>query len=188
MRALFTIGLILGFWLFPMKTRAEFGGHVGAHFGYGRMGTAEASPNSYQSRAIGTFDGEFMPGWRFFGGSLLAGVLFDLRFLAQLSNTAADFSGHGYSLGAGLMYEIAVVKLLFSYDPWERETYSGPNTTFKGSGYHYLLGYKIFPGTSVDLEYVTANFNSQDQGGVESALSPQSVKLWSVAFGLSFSF
>lgn len=188
MRSLTAIVLISCLWLCPIKALAEFGGHVGAHFGYGKMGTDGVTIYSYDRRAVGTFNGEFMPGWRFFGSSLLAGVLFDLRFLAQLNNSSPDFSGHGYSLGAGLMYEVLALKLLASWDPWERQSYSGPSTTFMGSGFHLLVGYKIFPATCVDLEYVTARFNAREQDGVETALSQFPLRMWSIGFGLSFSF
>ena len=188
MRVFVILGILVSFLFYNVEAKAEFGGHAGVHFNYGKLGTDANGPYLFDSRAVGTFDGEFMPGWRILDGSMLVGLLFDLRFLAQLSNASTDFSGHGYSLGPGISYEILLLKLLFSYDLWLRHTFTGPNTTFKGKGYHFLLGYKIFPATSVDLEYVTGSFDSMNQTGQDFPLSPQAVKFWTIGFGLSFSF
>jgi hypothetical protein len=189
MRPLLTLLVLFHFVFYPLAAKAEFGGHFGAHFGYGKMGSTDPSPFSYQSRAIGSFNAELMPGWRLLDHALLLGLLFDLRFLAQLANGTTDFSGHGYTLGLGSTFNFGPVKFLFSYDPWARHSFSDSSgSTLKGSGVHLSVGGKVFSNTSADLEYYTSKFNSVDQGGTDINLEQYPVKLWAIGFGLSYNF
>ena len=83
-------GLLI--FLFLMGTElahAEFGLHLGGHFGYGDMGGD--AKDAYESRAIGTFGFQALPGLRM--DSLLLGPLMDIRFIGQLGDSPPTFDG-----------------------------------------------------------------------------------------------
>jgi len=168
------------------SAQAEFGFHGGAHFGYGRMGN---DAGGSVGRNMGAFDLQFMPGYRILG--FMPGLLLDYRLLSQLedgSPTQANFSGHGLLMGLGLTYEPGPVKILVSYDFRNRHWFSRPDTTYAGSGYHLLLGYKFMPGFSFDLEYVSSTYNSVEVNGIASGLNNDTVTHWNIGFGVSYSY
>jgi hypothetical protein len=167
------------------NARAEFGFHAGSHFGYGRM----SSDSGASARNMGTFDLQFMPGYRILG--FMPGLLLDFRLLSQLeegSRTQANFSGRGLLMGLGVTYEPGPVKILVSYDFRNRHWYSGPDTTYAGSGYHLLLGYKFMPGFSFDIEYVRSTYNSVEVDGIANGLNNNNVNHWNLGFGVSYSY
>jgi hypothetical protein len=189
--------LLLFLALLSVPARAEFGLHVGGHFGYGKMGDEANDIN--QDRSMGSFDLQAMPGYRFLDKLLMAGVMLDYRFLGQLedkSATLSDFSGRSFLIGLGAMLDLPTVKFILSYDFHDRHNISLPKTTYKGKGWHFLLGYKVAGSLCVDLEYVVANYDSQTLLGEDSDLSGTDlsgntrypISHDSLAFGLSWTY
>jgi hypothetical protein len=178
---------LLAVLLFPSTASAEFGFHAGSHFGFGRMGS---EAGSRPSRSLGSFDLQFMPGYRFMP-LFMGGLLLDYRFLAQLANESevgSNFSGRSFLWGLGLMAEPGPFKVLVSYDFRARHWFSGPDTTFKGSGYHILFGYKFLPAIAFDIQFVSTTYNSQEVDGIPAGLSPDTIKHWNLGFGVSYSY
>jgi hypothetical protein len=173
--------------LLPQPAWAQFGFHAGSHFGYGGM---RSDSGSRPQRDMGTWDFQFMPGYRF-PPLLMAGLLLDYRFMSQLtdkSQVGSDYSGRGFLWGLGLTAEPGLFKLLVSYDFRARHWFSGPDTTFKGSGYHLLFGYKFMPGFFADLEYVSTTYNSQEVDGISSGLKNDDLHHWNLGLGISYSY
>ena len=173
--------------LTPTLAKADYGAHVGGHFGYGKMGNSSLDAN--QSRGIGTFDLQGMPGIKVYGKFILLGLMLDYRFHSQLSddNSLSQYGGRSFLLGPGAILDFPLFKLLFSWDIRDRHYYSGPDTTYKGSGFHFLFGYKVVGNLCVDLEYVTARYKSVKINDDEIGLDDP-VKHYNLAFGLSWSF
>lgn len=151
------------------------------------MGGVKGSPSH---RPIGSFDLQAMPGYRVLD-PLTVGWMLDYHFVSQLNNNTApgsDFTGNGLQMGLGVMFEPGPLKLLVSYDPWSRHWHSNPDTTFKGSGYHLLAGYKVIDDFSFDLEYVRAAYNVKEILSLETPLGPDEIFYWSLAFGISYTY
>lgn len=179
------IALAVFLFLLPLAAQAEFGFHAGSHFGFGKMENVSRTI----TRDIGTFDLQFMPGYRIAG--FMPGLMIDYRLMSQLQDSAveeADFSGTGLLLGLGVTFEPGPVKILVSYDLRSRHWHSGPDTTYAGSGYHLLLGYKFFPGLAFDLQYVSSTYNSVEAGGIANGLPEDTMKHWNLGFGISYSY
>ncbi len=176
--------------LHSISAEAEVGLHIGGHFGYGKMGDEANDLN--RSRNMGTFDLQGMPGYRLYGKLLLAGLLFDYRFIGQLTDksaTLSDLSGRSFLLGPAIVVDLPVGKLLFSYDIRARHYFSGPDTTYKGSGVHFLFGYKVAGNLCVDIEYVVTNYNTVTISDIETELTgdlPLNHK--NLGFGLSWTY
>ncbi|MGE3261049.1 MAG: hypothetical protein AB7K68_04645 [Bacteriovoracia bacterium] len=183
---LFSIGL-LGT---SSAAYAEFGGHVGAHLGIGNEG---GGGQPVGNTSIGTLDLHLMPGFRLFGKSLMPGVLMNLRFLSQLAGSnrpGKELSGSGSLFGLALVYEFDVFKILASYDFRARHAHSNPDSTFKGSGYTLLFGYKTLPDFYVDLEFNSTSYSSREVAGIVQTFDKPALPLahWNLALGLSYSF
>lgn len=175
----------LFFLLAPTLVKAEFGFHAGSHFGYGRISN---DGGSIPARSMGVFDVQFMPGYRMLG-SLMPGLLFEYRLMSQLEETATpDFGGRGLIIGLGATFEPGPVKLLVSYDFRARHWYSGPDTTYSGSGFRFLVGYKFLPGFAFDVQYVSTSYDSQEVNGIATGLNNDNLHHWNLGFGASYSF
>lgn len=166
---------------------AAFGGHVGAHLGIGNIGGG-AQPVGNTS--IGTLDLQAMPGYRIFGNSLMPGVLVNVRFLSQLAGSNAygrEVSGTGSLIGLALAYEFDVFKIIGSWDLRARHSHSKPDTTYMGSGFTLLFGYKTLPDFYVDFMVNKTSYNSRDVQGTPASL-PIPLQHWNLALGMSYSF
>jgi hypothetical protein len=147
----------------PAAQAANYGIYAGSHIGIGDEGRNGA--DTYQNRTVGTLDLQAMPGLRYFGSTLLAGVLIDLRLLSQVSDAdpskAGDYGGPGLQLGPALLLDFPAARLLASWDMRARQSTNSPDGVgFKGSGFHVILGYKALPTVSVDFEYVTTRYKT----------------------------
>jgi hypothetical protein len=170
--------------------RGDFGVFTAAHFGFSQEG--RDSNDFYQKRTMGVIDLQALPGWHFAGKTLLAGLLFDIRLLSQLSqvdtNSVGDFGGTGFLLGPGLAVDLPFGRALLSYDIRARQGINTPDATFKGSGFHFLVGYKPLPNLSVDLEYVATRYNAYSSTLSDVDLSAKPVSCNVVGFGASLLF
>jgi hypothetical protein len=179
---------LLALCLLPASAFAQFGFHAGSHFGYGRI-TSETS--SLPTRDMGTFDLQFMPGYRL-PPNLMGGILLDYRFMSQLTDEqevgGSNFSGRGFLWGLGAAFEPGPLKFLFSYDLQARHYYSGPDTTYKGSGFHILFGYEFMAGFHVDLEYVSSTYNTLEVNDAETPLGDNTLRHWNLGLGVSYSY
>ncbi len=178
---------ILLFFLFIAPAQANFGFHAGSHFGYGRISGEDAL---IPARDMGTFDLQFMPGYRL-GAGLMVGMLLDYRFMSQLEENGSqttDFSGRGFLTGAGISYEPGLIKALFSYNLQARHYLSGPDTTYSGSGFTLLFGYEFLPSFFTDLEYVSTTYNAVEIDGVPAPLGTNTIHHWNIGIGISYSY
>lgn len=167
--------------------RAEFGAHLGSHFEFGSMGGEAA--NVYESRTMGAFGLQAMPGYRLMGKALLAGLMLDLRFHSQLSSgTAVEFGGKSFLLGPAVAWEGAKLKLLLGWDFRARHSTSTPASTYKGSGIRFLLGYRLGARLWGDLQYVTTKYKMVSVSDVESSIEDNPIKSSMIGFGLSYSY
>lgn len=189
MRWKFPLILTLFLGLLSSSAEAQFGAHFATHFGYGKMGS---DSGFIQKRSMGTFDLQAMPGYRLLGNQLLLGLLFDLRFMSQLQDQndvgGEDFGGRGLTWGLGASFEPGPVKILVSYDLSARHWYTAPETTYKGSGFHFILGIPVAPSLFLDLQYVTTTYNTRKVNGDEYGLADDNVQHWNVGFGVSYSY
>ena len=181
--------LILTFLLLtPGLAQAEFGFHAGSHFGLGKMTYDNGIPGD---RDMGTFDLQFMPGYRLPMG-LMAGLMLDYRLMSQLTDEAevsgTNYSGRSFLWGLAATFEPGPIKLLLGYDFRARHWFSGPDTTFMGSGFRFLVGYKFLPGFAFDLEYVSTTYNTSEVNGLETGLNNNNLKHWNLGFGVSYSY
>jgi hypothetical protein len=171
----------------PSTSEAAFGGHVGAHLGVGNFGGAGQPVGS---KSLGTLDLQAMPGYRIFGNSLMLGVLFNLRYLSDLNGASGydkDASGTGSLIGLALAYEFSVFKIIGSWDLRARQSGSNPDTTYKGSGYTILFGYKTMPNFYVDFMVNKTSYTSREVLDIpETFVKP--VQHWNLALGMSYSF
>ncbi len=172
--------------LLATPAKAEFGLHVGTHIEFGSMGTEIA--DAYESRSMGAFGLQAMPGYRLMGKSLLAGLMVDLRFHSQLSNGSAnDYSGQSFLLGPAIALELAMFKLLLGWDLRARHS-AKMDTSYSGSGFRFLLGYRLLGNMWADLHYVSMKYKTRSTAGIESDISSNPVKSGMVGVGLSWSF
>jgi hypothetical protein len=173
--------------LFADPARAEFGAHLGSHFEFGSMGGEAA--DVYESRSMGAFGLQAMPGYRFLGKAVLAGMMLDLRFFSQLaSGTTVEFGGKSFLLGPAVAYEGAKLKLLLGWDLRARHSTSTPMATYKGSGIRVLIGYRLGARLWGDLQYVTTKYKMVSVSNVESSLEDNPIKTSMIGFGLSYSY
>jgi hypothetical protein len=190
MRALPFLFLFLLAILAPLSAHAVmYGGLVGGAFSYGDEGDdTETSPN--QKRATGAIELKLMPGVRFYGKSILVGLLADFQFHSQLSSgdksAIGDFGGTGLLLGPGVVFDFHFGRLLLSYDIRDRQGISQPDATLKGSGFHIAFGYRVMPTVTIDLEYTRARYNTLSTPDGETDLGGDtSIKCKSVGLGVS---
>ncbi len=175
--------------LLPGVAKADIGFHVGGHLGYGQMGNKTG--DTAQRRAVGTFDLQGMPAFRFNNNYVLLGLMVAVRFHSQFTDdkTLADFSGRSVLAGPGIGLDLPFAKFLFSWLMRARHYYEGPETVYKGSGFQFLAGYKVVDTLSVDLQYIVASYNSRDQNGGEQGLNNDNVITHrDLSFGLSWTF
>jgi hypothetical protein len=169
--------------------RADYGAHLGAHFGYGQMGNSSGDEN--RTRNMGTLDLQAMPGIKLYGNALLLGLMLDYRFMSQLTDETnlSSYGGRGFLAGPGALLDFSFGRFLFSWDMRARHYYSGPDTTYKGSGFHFLFGYKVMGNLCADLEYVISRYNAVRINEVETGLDEnKQVTHKSLGFGLSWLF
>lgn len=173
--------------LFAQPAQAEFGAHLGSHFEFGSMGGEAA--NVYESRSMGAFGLQAMPGYRLLGKSVLAGLMLDLRFFSQLSSgTTVEFGGKSFLLGPAVAYEGAKIKFLLGWDLRARHSTGTPAATYKGSGIRVLLGYRLGARLWGDLVYVTTKYKMVSNGDAETSLEDNPIKSSMIGFGLSYSY
>jgi len=170
---------------------AEYGVYAASHIGIGDEGRGNS--DTYQNRTVGTLDLQVMPGVRFFGKTLLAGLLIDLRLLFQASNAdpvkAGDYGGTGLQVGPGFVLDFPTAKFLVSWDLRARQSINSPDSAgFKGSGFHFILGYKALPTFSVDFEYVATRYKTASTAFGELDLSSNPVTYGVYGLGASILF
>jgi hypothetical protein len=173
--------------LHPLSARADFGLHAGAQFEFGAMGDSTEA-TAYESRSIGAFGLQLMPGYRLFGKSLMAGLVIHARFLSQLSGpNTVDYGGRSLLVGPAVSYELALLKFLLGWDIRARHA-AKPDTTFSGSGLRFLLGYRIVGNTWADLQILSTSYKDRQTGDERTEITSDPVKSTTVGFGLSLSF
>jgi hypothetical protein len=169
---------------------ADYGIYAGSHIGIGDEGRKES--DTFQNRTVGTLDLQAMPGVRYFGNTLLAGILFDFRLLFQVSDAdpkkAGDYAGTGFQVGPGFLFDFPLARFLASWDMRARQSVNSPEMSFKGSGFHFLLGYKALPTFSVDLEYVATRYNTVSTALGEADVGPNPVTYHMLGLGASVLF
>ncbi|MGZ3695177.1 MAG: hypothetical protein ACXWQO_13640, partial [Bdellovibrionota bacterium] len=168
----------------PTSAKAVFGGHIGSHLGIGNLGGAGQPVGN---TSVGTLDLQAMPGYRILGNSLMLGPLFNLRYLSQLAGSNAvgkDVTGTGLLVGVAIDYDFSVFKIIASWDIRARHNHDKPDTTYKGSGYTLLFGYKTLPDFYVDFMLNKTSYNARDVNGVpETLVKP--LQHWNLAIGMS---
>lgn len=172
--------------LFSPVAEAQFGFHAGTHLSFGQMGDESGS---VEDRSMGSFDLQFMPGYRYAG--LMGGLLLDYRFVSQITSTSdagSDLGGRSFLWGLGITWEPAIWKFLFSYDFRARHSVSEPENTYKGSGFHLLAGYEIAPNLYVDLQYSRMRYNTLETTTSETGLGENPVRHWNLGLGISYSY
>lgn len=183
-----TVLLLIPGLAIPSLARAEFGFHAGSHFGIGKMAYDNGIPGD---RDMGTFDLQFMPGYRFPMG-LMAGLMLDYRLMSQLTDESetgrTDYSGRSLLMGLAATFEPGPLKFLLGWDLRARHWFSGPDTTFMGSGWRLLFGYKFLPGFAFDIEFVNTIYNASEVNGLETGLNNNNLKHWNLGFGVSYSY
>lgn len=177
--------------LAPVAHAADYGLYAASHIGIGDEGRGQS--DTYQNRTVGTLDAQAMPGMYFLGKTFLAGVLVDLRLLFQVSNAdktqAGDYGGTGLQVGPGFVLDFPTVKFLASWDIRARQSISSPDSTsFKGSGFHFILGYKALPTFSVDFEYVATRYKTVATALGEVDLSSNPITYGVCGLGASILF
>jgi hypothetical protein len=172
--------------LAPLTAHAEFGLHTGAYVEIGSMGSATA--DIYESRSMGAFGLQAMPGYRTMGKALLLGLMFNLRFFSQLSEgTATDYSGTNLLIGPAAALEFTKIKALLGWDIRARHS-AKLNTSLSGSGLRFLLGYRLSPFMSVDALYTKTRYNSRSNGTLDIDLSESPIKASTFGLGVSLSY
>ena len=121
--------------------------------------------DAYETRTVGTIDIQALPGVKPFGEMVLTGLLFDFRLLTQLTkmdkNTRGDFGGSGFLVGPGVLLDLNLGKLLFSYDLRARTRINQPdNTTFKGSGFHLVFSYNWADKIAGEFQLVKTTYKT----------------------------
>lgn len=185
MRLLLLASLVL----LPLNARAEFGAHLGSHFEFGSMG-GEAR-DVYESRSMGAFGLQAMPGYRALGKRVLAGLMLDLRFFSQLSGgTSVEYGGKSLLIGPAVAYEGDQVKFLLGWDMRARHSTSTPNATYKGSGLRVLLGYRLGGKGNLfgELQYLSTKYKTRTEDSSDTDLADNPIKSSMVGFGLSWSY
>jgi len=179
--------LLFLFSLLASPARAEFGLHLGSHFEFGSMGTSSA--DVYESRSMGAFGLQAMPGYRFLGKTLMAGLMFDLSFHSQLSGagTSVDFSGTSLRIGPALAIELAMLKFLVGLDMRARHS-TKASASYSGSGLRFLIGYRVIGNVWASIQLLFTKYKSRSVNGLEEDLSAQPVSSNMVGLGLSLSF
>lgn len=168
------------------SAQASLGLHLGSHLGFGGMGNESGTRTN---RTMGTFDLQAMPGYRVFG--FMPGILLEYRMMSQLTNrieAGSDYSGNGSNVGLGILFEPALFKFLASYDFRSRHGFSSPETTFSGSGYRLMVGYKILPLLAFDLQFVQTKYNTVEENETETSIDEDPITHWNLGFGVSLSF
>lgn len=169
-----------------LPAHAEFGVHGGAHIEVGSMGSATA--NIYESRSMGAFGLQLMPGYRTMGKALLLGLMLNVRFHSQLSGgTSVDYSGRSFLVGPAAALEFTKVKLLLGWDIRARHS-AKLTTSYSGSGLRFLVGYRITPTMSADLQLLTTKYKTRYIGEDETDISDDPIKSTMVGIGLSLSY
>jgi len=183
MRFLLPVALLI---LSPLPAQAEFGLHAGGDIEVGAMGTSTATV--YESRTMGAFGLQLMPGYRTMGKTLLLGLMLNLRFHSQLSSgTTAEFSGRSFLLGPAAALEFTKVKLLVGWDIRARHS-AKLTTSYSGSGLRFLVGYRFAPSISADLHLITTKYKTRYIGEEETNISDDPIKSTMVGIGLSLSY
>ncbi len=183
MTFLLTLALLV---LSGSSARAELGVHAGANFEFGSMGTSTADAN--ESRSMGAFGLQVMPGYRTMGKSLLLGLMIDLRFHSQLSGgTTSDFGGQSFNIGPAAAYELAKLKFLLGWDIRARHS-AKTSTSYSGSGLRFLLGYRLMGSLWANLQLLTTKFKTRTAADLDTDISANPVKSTMVGFGLSWSY
>lgn len=175
--------------LISPSARAEFGAHLGSHFEFGSMGGEAA--DAYESRTMGAFGLQAMPGYRLLGKKVLAGLMLDLRFFSQLSSgTSVGYGGKSLLIGPAVAYEGDKVKFLVGWDLRARHSASRPEASYKGSGLRLLLGYRLGGKGNLfgELQYLTTKYKTRTQDESDTDLSDNPIKSSMVGFGLSLSY
>jgi predicted porin len=171
----------------PVKSWATFGLHIGSHLSYGRIGNESGT---ISERSMSAFDIQAMPGYRI--GNFMPGLLIDYRFLAQLGRNDeyenTDYGGRSLILGLGTTAEFDAIKILFSYDFRARHNSATPDSLYKGSGFHFTLGYFFMPKLSIDFAYSKSTYSKVETDGVESMVSDDRLKNWNFGLGISYSY
>ena len=174
----------------PQALAADFGLFAGSHIGIGDEGRTKS--DTFQDRTVGALDLQVMPGLHYFGNTLLAGILFDLRLLFQVSEAdpkkAGDYGGTGLQVGPGFALDFSRAKFLASWDMRARQSTSSPDLSFKGSGFHFLLGYKALPTFTVDFEYVATRYKTIGTSYGELDVSDNPVTYHMLGMGASILF
>lgn len=181
--------LIAALALLSLPARAEFGAHLASHFEFGSMG-GEAQ-DVYESRTMGAFGLQAMPGYRMYGKAVLVGLMLDLRFFSQLSSgTTVSYGGRAFNVGPAVAYEGAKLKFLLGWDIRARHGASTPEASYKGSGIRMLLGYRLGGKGNLfaELQYVSSKFKTRTQNDTDNDLASSPIKSSMVGFGLSISY
>lgn len=145
----------------------------------------------YESRSMGAFGLQAMPGYRLMGKALLAGLMFDLRFFSQLSGgTSVGFGGKSLLIGPAVAYELNMVKMLLGWDLRARHSTTTPMTTYKGSGLRLLLGYRLGGKGNVwgELQYLKTTYKMRTVSGEDTDISESPISSSMVGFGISISY
>jgi len=176
--------------LSPNAHALDYGVYAGSHIGIGDEGRNGA--DTFPNRTVGVLDLQALPGARFYGKALTAGLLFDFRLYTQVSNAdpvkVGNYGGTGLQLGPGVALDLPFVRGLLAWDIRARQSINDPDQTFKGSGFHFLLGYKAMPTFSVDFEYVSTRYKTVGSALEEIDLSDLPVTYHMYGLGASIVF
>lgn len=172
--------------LFATSAQAELGLHAGTHIEFGTMGSS--TTDVYETRSMGAFGLQLMPGYRTMGKALLLGLMLDLRFHSQLSGgTTVDYSGRSFLLGPAAAIEFTKLKVLVGWDLRARHS-AKQNTSFSGSGLRFLLGYRIAGNMTADLQLLSTKYKTRYIDETETLIQETPVKSTMIGLGLSWTY
>lgn len=187
MKNMVSLGLFVFLATFSPRAEAQFGFHAASHFSFGGMSNES---ETLRPRSMSTLDLQFMPGYRL--GTLLGGLLLDYRFIGQVSQASDvggnELGGRGFIWGLGGVWTPSLWKFLLSYDFRARHSVTSTSTTYMGSGFHLMAGYEFAPNFHADFQYTKMRYNMSDTNGVETDLTNDPVKHWTIGIGVSYSY
>jgi hypothetical protein len=173
--------------LFSQDSRANFGLHLGTHFGYGDLGnTSQTIPG----RSASTFDLQAMPEWNFI--LLRAGLMMEYRWVNEFDRTysgSSKLSGNSLSFGIAAETDPGPWKFLLGYDFKATHTLTAAQVSYYGSGYRLLAGYELLPMIRFDFQYTKTIYNQRkDNDGRSRLMDDDKLSHWNLAFGVSYTY
>lgn len=181
------LSILLSTTLFSASSQANFGLHLGTHFGYGDLGN---SSQTIPGRSASTFDLQAMPEWDFM--LLRAGLMMEYRWVNEFDRTysgANKLSGNSLLFGLAGEFDPGPWKFLLGYDFKATHTLTAAQVSYYGSGYRMLVGYELLPFVRFDFQYSKTIYDEKkDNDGRNKLTGDDKLSHWNLAFGISYTY